>query len=108
MDMQNATESAKSINRREFIRAASVTTCAAATFPWIVRPEVLAASGTVKVLMRSDYLTPGTLKSFKAKTRYNVSHTPISSNEDILYKMKSSGGRSVDICRPTNMCSLQW
>ena len=58
MDIQNATESEKSITRREFIRKVSVTTCAAATFPWIVRPEVLAASGTVNVLMWSDYLTP--------------------------------------------------
>jgi spermidine/putrescine transport system substrate-binding protein len=108
MDMQNSTESAKSINRREFIRAASVTTCAAAAFPWIVRPEVLAASGTVNVLMWSDYLTPGFLKSFKDKTGINVNHTPIGSNEEILAKMKSTGGRGVDICSPTNMRSLQW
>jgi len=70
MDIQNATESEKPINRREFIRKVSVTTCAAATFPWIVRPEVLAASGTVNVLMWSDYLTPGFLKSSGSRSSY--------------------------------------
>ena len=108
MDKQNTSAREKATNRRQFIRTVSVTSCAAVTFPWIIRPEVLAASGTLNVLMWSDYLTLGFLESFKDKTGINVNHTPIGSNEEILYKMKSTNGRGFDICSPTNMRSLQW
>ena len=108
MDIQNAPESEKPINRREFIRKVSVTTCAAATFPWIVRPEVLAASGTVNVLMWSDYLTPGFLQSFKDKTGIDVNHTPIGSNQDMLYTMKSTSCRVEYIWSPNNMSPRLW
>ena len=80
----------------------------AATGPWVVSSNVLAAAGQVNILMWSDYLPPGFLKSFEAKTGIKVNYTGIGSNEEIITKMKATKGRGVDLCSPTNMRSPQW
>ncbi|HAN59353.1 MAG TPA: spermidine/putrescine ABC transporter substrate-binding protein, partial [Gammaproteobacteria bacterium] len=58
--------------------------------------------------MWSGYLPPGLIKSFKAKTGIDINHTSIRSNEDILDRMKVTGGKGFDIVSPTSMRSLQW
>lgn len=81
---------------------------ALATGPWIVDRRVLASSGEVNVLMWSDYFSEEMLEKFRADTGIRVNYTGIGSNEEIINKMKSTKGRGIDLCSPTNMRSLQW
>jgi len=94
--------------RRKFIKGSAAAAATAAVGPWVISSEVLAASGTVNVLMWSDYLTPGFIKNFESTTGIKVNYTGIGSNEEIINKMKASKGRGFDICSPTNMRSPQW
>ncbi len=81
---------------------------ALATGPWVVDRRVLASSGEVNVLMWSDYFSEQMLEKFRADTGIRVNYTGIGSNEEIINKMKSTKGRGIDLCSPTNMRSLQW
>ena len=81
---------------------------ALATGPWAVDRRVLASSGEVNVLMWSDYFSEQMLEKFRADTGIRVNYTGIGSNEEIINKMKSTKGRGIDLCSPTNMRSLQW
>jgi spermidine/putrescine transport system substrate-binding protein len=96
------------MKRRAVLKGGAAATAAAAAGPWIVSPKVLASSGEVNVLMWSDYLPPGFLKSFEKKTGIKVNYTGIGSNEEIINKMKVTKGEGIDISSPTNMRSLQW
>ncbi|MDX1512756.1 MAG: extracellular solute-binding protein [Gammaproteobacteria bacterium] len=96
------------VKRRAVLKGGAAATAAAAVGPWVVSPKVLASSGEVNVLMWSDYLPPGFLKSFKEKTGITVNYTGIGSNEEIINKMKVTKGEGIDIASPTNMRSLQW
>ena len=95
------------VTRRSALKGMAAVS-AAAVGPWVVSSKVLAAAGQVNVLMWSDYLPPGFLKSFEEKTGIKVNYTGIGSNEEIITKMKATKGRGVDICSPTNMRSPQW
>jgi spermidine/putrescine transport system substrate-binding protein len=95
------------MKRRAVLKGGAAATAAAAAGPWIVSPKVLASSGEVNVLMWSDYLPPGFLKSFEKKTGIKVNYTGIGSNEEIINKMKVTKGEGIDLSSPTNMRSLQ-
>ena len=95
------------VTRRSVLKGMAAASAAAAG-PWVVSSNVLAAAGEVNVLMWSDYLPPGFLKSFEEKTGIKVNYTGIGSNEEIITKMKATKGRGVDLCSPTNMRSPQW
>ena len=98
---------ATAVTRRTALKGMAAAS-AAAVGPWVVSSKVLAAAGEVNVLMWSDYLPPGFLKSFEEKTGIKVNYTGIGSNEEIITKMKATKGRGVDLCSPTNMRSPQW
>lgn len=80
---------------------------AAGLAPAYVR-KALSSSGTLNVLMWSDYLPEGFLADFTDQTGITVNHTPIGSNEEIIAIMSKSGGQGFDLCSPTNMRSPQW
>ena len=105
--MSSTTGSGRAVPRRSFVKTAAAST-AAAVGPWVVSPTVLASSGELNVLMWSDYLPPGWIEAFQAKTGIKLNHTGIGSNRAIIDTMKANMGRGVDICSPTNMRSLQW
>ncbi len=100
-------EAAKTFNRRTFLKSTAAAGALAAVGPAFVR-DAFSSSGSVNVLMWSDYLPPGFLKSFTDKTGIKINYTGIGSNEEIINKMKATKGRGVDICSPTNMRSPQW
>lgn len=66
------------------------------------------SSGTLNVLMWSDYLSEDFLYDFTYETGIKVTHTPVGSNEEILEKMQATGGNGFDLISPTNQRSLQW
>lgn len=94
--------------RRKFIKGTAAAATAASIGPWIISSKVLASSGEVNVMMWSDYLTPGFLKSFEADTGIKVNYTGIGSNEEIINKMKASKGRGFDICSRVLHSGLNW
>ena len=98
----------KKVSRRSVLQGMARIGVAGAVGPWIVSPKVLASSGEVNVLMWSGHLPPGFLKAFSDTTGIKVNYASVGSNDEILNKMKSTGGKGVDICSPTNMWSLQW
>ena len=106
--MSNTSKKTLQQSRRNFLKTTAAAGTAAAAGPWIISPQALASSGEVNILMWSDYLPPGFLKAFEAKTGIKVNYTGIGSNEEIINKMKATKGRGVDICSPTNMRSPQW
>ena len=106
--MSKTNPSRTRIKRRSVLKGGAAATAGAAVGPWIVSPNVLAAAGEVNVLMWSDYLPPGFLKSFEKKTGIKVNYTGIGSNEEIINKMKVTKGEGIDLSSPTNMRSLQW
>ena len=99
--------SRRTVSRRSVLKGGGAA-AAAAVGPWVISRNVLAASGEVNVLMWSDYLPKGFLKSFTEKTGIKVNYTGIGSNEEIINKMKATKGRGIDLCSPTNMRSPQW
>ncbi len=94
--------------RRKFIKSSTAAAAVSAVGPWVISSKALASSGEINVMMWSDYLTPGFIKSFEDKTGVKINYTGIGSNEEIINKMKASKGRGFDICSPTNMRSPQW
>ena len=108
MSKQKNRTGLSSSDRRRLIRHSTVATAIAATGPWVVTSGALASSGEINILMWSDYLPVGFVRSFKKKTGITINHTGIGSNEEILNKMKATKGRGFDIVSPTHMRSLQW
>ncbi len=94
--------------RRKVLKGATLAAGAAATGPWVISSNVLAAAGELNVLMWSEYLTAGFFTAFEEQTQIKINFTGIGSNEEIINKMKASKGRGIDICSPTNMRSPQW
>ncbi|MCZ7597316.1 MAG: extracellular solute-binding protein [Gammaproteobacteria bacterium] len=105
--MNNRDVSGARMSRRGVLKGIAAAG-ALATGPWIVDRRVLASSGEVNVLMWSDYFSEEMLEKFRADTGIRVNYTGIGSNEEIINKMKSTKGRGIDLCSPTNMRSLQW
>ena len=58
----------RKVSRRTVLKGAAAASAAAAVGPWVVSPKVLASSSEVNVLMWSEYLPAGFLKSFESKT----------------------------------------
>ena len=76
-------------------------------------PSILGASerreaSRLHLLFWSDYLPPEMLAAFQAETGIEVVLTGVGSNEEIIAKMKATGGRGIDLVSPTNMRSPQW
>lgn len=93
--------------RRAALKGLGVAAAVAAT------PSILGASerrdaGRLHLLFWSDYLPPEMLAAFQAETGIEVVLTGVGSNEEIIAKMKATGGRGIDLVSPTNMRSPQW
>ena len=79
----------------------------AAAGPWIVS-EARSSSGTLRIMMWSDYLPDPFIERFMAETGIRVEHTPYGSNEQLISKLKSTRGRGYDLVSPTSMRMRQW
>jgi len=96
------------IKRRAVLKGAGAIATAAAAGPWIISPAALASSGSVNILMWSDYLPDTFKRAFTKKTGIKINHHGVTSNAEIIHKMQASKGRGIDICSPTHMHSPQW
>lgn len=103
---------ARALTRRSVLKGAAaagvVATGALAAGPFVMRHGALASSGELNILMWSDYLPPDFIADFEKQTGIEIHYTGIGSNEEILDRLKATGGQGFDICSPTNMRSPQW
>jgi spermidine/putrescine transport system substrate-binding protein len=80
----------------------------AAVAPAIINRSSLASSGELKVMIWTDYLPKAFLEGFEKKTGIKIQHTPYSSNEELLNKLRAIRGRGFDLIGPTADRAAQW
>ncbi len=98
---------AKAFTRRTLMKTTVATGAIAVASPAIVR-DAFSSSGEIDILMWSDYLPEGFVKSFTNDTGIKLNFTGIGSNEEIINKMKATQGTGFDLCSPTNMKGAIW
>ena len=98
----------KTITRRTLLKGMAATSAAAAVGPWIISHDALASSGTLNIMMWSDYLPKPFREKFTEATGIKIKHTPYGSNEELLNKLKATKGRGFDLISPTNDRGSQW
>lgn len=94
-------------DRRRLLRGAAAAGTAAAVGPWIVR-DARSSSGSLTVMIWSDYLPTPLLERFERQTGIKIKHLPFGSNAELLNRLKASKGRGVDLVSPTNDRMPQW
>ncbi len=98
---------AGAFTRRTVLKGAAATGAVLGMGPWIVK-DAFSSSGTLNILMWSDYLVKPVADGFARKTGIRIKHTPFGSNEELINKMKATKGRGFDLISPTSVRMLQW
>jgi spermidine/putrescine transport system substrate-binding protein len=98
---------ARAFRRRTLLKALGATCTVAAIGPWPVK-DALSSSGTLSVLMWSDYFPEDFKNGFEKKTGIRIRHTGYGSNEELLQKIQSTRGRGYDLVGPTLLRAPQW
>ena len=97
----------RNLNRRRFLQSSAAVTAGLAA-PAIVSRQALASSGEINIMMWSDYLPPSFVEAFEGSTGIKINFTGIGSNEEIINKLKATGGEGFDIVSPTVNRNLLW
>ncbi len=87
-------------SRRSFLKKSAVV-AAAATGPWIINSQVLAASQQVNVFAWVDYVNQNMIDGFEKETGIKVNLTTFGSNDEAEQKTKASGGKGWDVIFPS-------
>ena len=88
---------AKAFTRRTLLQGAAATGALAAAGPFVIGSEARAASGTINIMMWSDYLPKPFREKFEKETGVKIKHTPYGSNEELINKIKATRGRGFDL-----------
>jgi spermidine/putrescine transport system substrate-binding protein len=99
--------SAAGFGRRRFLQSTSAVAAAVAA-PAIISPKALASSGEINIMMWSDYLPDSFRESFTNATGITINFTGIGSNEEIINRMRATGGRGFDLVSPTMNRAPLW
>ena len=99
---------AKAFTRRTMLKGAAAAGAVAAAGPFVIGSEARAASGTINIMMWSDYLPKPFKEKFEKESGVKIKHTPYGSNEELINKMKATRGRGFDLISPTNDRTGQW
>lgn len=81
---------------------------AAAIGPWAIGRDALSSSGSLSIMMWSDYLPKPFLDRFEKETGIKVRHTRYGSNEELLTKLKATKGRGFDLVSPASHRIQLW
>ena len=100
-------KAAKAFTRRGLLRSLAAAGTAAFLAPAFSR-EALSSSGSLNVVVWTNYLTEEFLTRFKEATGIDVNLIPLGSNEELLFKLKTSRGRGFDLISPTLNRKGQW
>jgi len=95
------------VGRRTVLKGAAAAGAILGMGPWIVK-DAFSSSGELNILMWSDALVKSVADGFTRKTGIRIKHTPFGSNEELINKMKATGGRGFDLISPTSVRMLQW
>jgi spermidine/putrescine transport system substrate-binding protein len=95
------------LTRRRLLKSVAAAGTVAAMGPWIVR-DAFSSSGTLNIMIWSDYLPKSFVARFEKATGIKVRHTPYDSNEELFNKLQASKGRNYDLVSPTSYRLLQW
>ena len=95
------------VGRRTVLKGAAVAGAILGMGPWIVK-DAFSSSGELNILMWSDALVKSVADGFTRETGIKIKHTPFGSNEELINKMKATGGRGFDLISPTSVRMLQW
>ena len=104
---QKMQKTAGSVSRRTLLKTAAVAGSAAAIGPWFIK-DARSSSGTLDIMMWSDYLPEAFTSKFTKETGITINHTPFGSNEELIQKMRATKGRGFDLISPTNDRTGQW
>ncbi|ALG91765.1 MULTISPECIES: substrate-binding domain-containing protein [Actibacterium] len=105
--MTTPSKTLRNLNRRRFLQSSAAVTAGLAA-PAIVSRQALASSGEINIMMWSDYLPPSFVEAFEGSTGIKINFTGIGSNEEIINKLKATGGEGFDIVSPTVNRNLLW
>lgn len=98
---------ARGFTRRSLLKAGAAVGAIALAGPAYIR-NARASSGELNVMFWSDELPESFLKDFTDKTGIKVNFTGFGSNEELLNKLKATGGEGFDLVSPTLNRNLQW
>src|SRR3546814_10157626 len=104
---QKMPKRAGSVSRRTLLKTAAAVGSVAAIGPWFIK-DARSSSGSLDIMMWSDYLPEAFTSKFTEATGITINHTPYGSNEELIQKMRASKGRGFDLISPTNDRTGQW
>ncbi|WP_226946413.1 extracellular solute-binding protein [Roseobacter sp. TSBP12] len=106
MKTPNFTKS-EGVARRGFLKGSAAVLGGLAA-PALISRSALASSGELNVMMWSDYLPESFVTAFESSTGIKLNFTGIGSNDEIINKLKATGGEGFDIVSPTVNRNLLW
>ena len=89
--------------RMNRLRRGAIALCLALTVPAALlggSPPARAASGTLRLLTWSDYAPADVVAQFEKETGVKVALT-LSNNEEMIAKLRATGGAGFDLTRPS-------
>jgi hypothetical protein len=92
-DKTKISRALRDASRRSFLKKSAVV-AAAATGPWIINSQVLAASQQVNVFAWVDYVNQDMIDGFEKETGIKVNLTTFGSNDEAEQKTKASGAKA--------------
>ncbi|RMD61344.1 MAG: extracellular solute-binding protein [Alphaproteobacteria bacterium] len=98
---------AKAFTRRVLLQSAAAAGVLSVGAPWIAK-RALSSSGEVNVYAWSDYIWPEMIEPFEKKTGIKVNLSKYGSNDELLTKLKTSGGKGFDLVFPSVDTGPTW
>ncbi|MFQ5984315.1 MAG: extracellular solute-binding protein [Alphaproteobacteria bacterium] len=97
---------AKEFTRRTVLKTTAAVVGAAAIGPWPVKKAL--AADEVNVFAWSDYIWPNMMDAFTKKTGIKVNLAVFGSNDEVLSKLKATGGKGFDVVMPSVTYGPAW
>jgi spermidine/putrescine transport system substrate-binding protein len=97
----------RGLGRRRILELGAATGAALAA-PAIVSPRALSSSGVLNLYTWSDYVYPEMVESFTKQTGIKLNVATYGSNDEVLNKLRASGGKGFDIVMPSVTYTPAW
>ncbi|MCT8997401.1 extracellular solute-binding protein [Chelativorans intermedius] len=92
---------ARAFNRRTLLKSAGAAGALTLGAPFIGGPAFGQSSGELNLFTWSDYVYPEMIESFEAKTGIKLNLSTYGSNDEVLNRLRASGGEGFDIVMPS-------
>ncbi len=99
---------ARDFSRRTLLRSAAVAGAVAATGPFLGGRAFGQSSGTLNLYSWSDYVYPEMVEKFQADTGIRLNLSTYGSNDEVLNRLRASGGSGFDLVMPSITYTLAW